>query len=256
MIIKRIHFVLDKTTKVDTAQKLILKRYRNYPPHQSNVIVVIGGDGFMLGTLKKYQKYKKPFYGMNRGTFGFLMNKFKSKNIIKSISKAKQISISPLEMHAITNDKLKKSAIAINEVSLLRQSRQTASLRISNGKKILIKRLIGDGVLVSTPAGSTAYNLSVHGPILSLNSKKIAITPISAFRPRRWKGKIASSSSIIRIVNLNKKKRPISVVADNVEVRNINSVKIKVNNHIKFKLLYDINNSLTKKIKLEQFRNR
>ena len=237
MIIKRIHFVLDKTTKVDTAQKVILKRYRNYPPHQSNVIVVIGGDGFMLETLKKYQKYKKPFYGMNRGTFGFLMNKFKSKNIIKSISKAKQVSISPLEMHAITNDKLKKSAIAINEVSLLRQSRQAAVLRILNGKKILIKRLIGDGVLVSTPAGSTAYNLSVHGPILSLNSKKIAITPISAFRPRRWKGKIASSSSIIKIMNLNKKKRPISVVADNVEVRNINSVKIKVNNHIKFKLL-------------------
>ena len=256
MIIKRIHFVLDKTTKVDTAQKVILKRYRNYPPHQSNVIVVIGGDGFMLETLKRYQKYKKPFYGMNRGTFGFLMNKFKSKNIIKSISKAKQVSISPLEMHAITNDKLKKSAIAINEVSLLRQSRQAAFLRILNGKKILIKRLIGDGVLVSTPAGSTAYNLSVHGPILSLNSKKIAITPISAFRPRRWKGKIASSSSIIKIMNLNKKKRPISVVADNVEVRNINSVKIKVNNHIKFKLLYDTNNSLTKKIKLEQFRNR
>ena len=256
MIIKRIHFVLDKTTKVDTAQKVILKRYRNHPPHQSNVIVVIGGDGFMLETLKKYQKYKKPFYGMNRGTFGFLMNKFKSKNIIKSISKAKQVSISPLEMHAITNDKLKKSAIAINEVSLLRQSRQAASLRILNGKKILIKRLIGDGVLVSTPAGSTAYNISIHGPILSLNSKQLAITPISAFRPRRWKGKIASSSSIIKIMNLNKKKRPISVVADNVEVRNINSVKIKVNNHIKFKLLYDTNNSLTKKIKLEQFRNR
>ena len=256
MIIKRIYFVFDKTTKVDTAQKVILKRYRNYPPYQSNVIVVIGGDGFMLETLKKYQKYKKPFYGMNRGTFGFLMNKFKSKNIIKSISKAKQVSISPLEMHAITNDKLKKSAIAINEVSLLRQSRQAVFLRILNGKKILIKRLIGDGVLVSTPAGSTAYNLSVHGPILSLNSKKIAITPISAFRPRRWKGKIASSSSIIKIMNLNKKKRPISVVADNVEVRNINSVKIKVNNHIKFKLLYDTNNSLTKKIKLEQFRNR
>ena len=116
--------------------------------------------------------------------------------------------------------------------------------------------MIGDGVLVSTPAGSTAYNLSVHGPILSLNSKKLAITPISAFRPRRWKGKIVSSSSLIKIINLNNKKRPISVVADNVEVRNINSVKIKVNNHIKFKLLYDSNNSLAKKIKLEQFKNR
>ena len=125
-----------------------------------------------------------------------------------------------------------------------------------NEKKIIIKKLIGDGVLVSTPAGSTAYNLSVHGPILSLNSKKLAITPISAFRPRRWKGKIVSSSSIIKIKNLNNKKKPISVVADNVEVRNINNVKIKVNNHIKFKLLYDRYNSLTKKIKLEQFRKR
>ena len=186
----------------------------------------------------------------------FLMNKFKTKNIKKSILKAKSVTISALEMYAITKDNIKKSAIAINEVSLLRQSRQAASLQISNGKKILIKKLIGDGVLVSTPAGSTAYNLSVHGPILSLNSKKLAITPISAFRPRRWKGKIVSSSSLIKIKNLNNKKRPVSVVADNVEVRNISSVKIRVNNHIKFKLLYDSHNSLTKKIKSEQFRNR
>ncbi len=134
----------------------------------------------------------------------------------------------------------------------MRQGRQAASLQISNGKKIVIKKLISDGVLVSTPAGSTAYNLSVHGPILSLDSKKLAITPISPFRPRRWKGKIVSSSSLIKIKNLNKTKRPISVVADNVEVRNINSVKIRINNNMKFKLLYDPNNSLNKKIKLEQ----
>ena len=256
MIFKRLHFVIDKTTKDEAFRKVLLKRYRNYSPNQSNVIVVIGGDGFMLETLKKYRKYNKPFYGMNKGTFGFLMNKFKTKNIKKSISKAKPVSISALEMYAITKDNIKKSAIAINEVSLLRQSRQAASLQISNGKKILIKKLIGDGVLVSTPAGSTAYNLSVHGPILSLNSKKLAITPISAFRPRRWKGKIVSSSSLIKIKNLNNKKRPVSVVADNVEVRNISSVKIRVNNHIKFKLLYDSHNSLTKKIKSEQSRNR
>ena len=151
---------------------------------------------------------------------------------------------------------IRKSAIAINEVSLLRQGRQAASLRILNGKKILIKKLIGDGVLVSTPAGSTAYNLSVHGPILSLNSKKLAVTPISPFRPRRWKGRIVSSSSKIYIKNLNIKKRPVSVVADNVEVRNMKSVTIKIDNKIKFKLLYDKNRSLTKKIKLEQFKNR
>ena len=210
----------------------------------------------MLKILKKFQKYKKPFYGMNKGSFGFLMNKFKTKNIMKSILNAKLVTISALEMRAITKNNIKKSAIAINEVSLFRESRQAASLQIINRKKILIKKLICDGILVSTPAGSTAYNLSVHGPILSLNSKKLAITPISPFRPRRWKGKIVPSSSIIKIKNLNNKKRPTSVVADNVEVRNVKSVKISVNNHIKFKLLYDANDSLTKKIKLEQFRNR
>ncbi len=252
MISKKIHFAIDTNVKADASQKALLKRYKNYLPNQSDVIVVIGGDGFMLKTLKKYQKYNKPFYGMNRGTFGFLMNKFKSKNIEKFISRAKTISISVLEMHANTINNVKKTAIAINEISLLRQGRQAASLQISNGKKIVIKKLISDGVLVSTPAGSTAYNLSVHGPILSLDSKKLAITPISPFRPRRWKGKIVSSSSLIKIKNLNKIKRPISVVADNVEVRNINNVKIRINNDMKFKLLYDPNNSLNKKIKLEQ----
>ncbi|MAH53390.1 MAG: NAD kinase [Pelagibacteraceae bacterium] len=252
MISKKIHFAIDTNVKADTSQKALLKRYKNYLPNQSDVMVVIGGDGFMLKTLKKYQKYNKPFYGMNRGTFGFLMNKYKSKNIEKFISRAKTISISVLEMHANTINNVKKTAIAINEISLLRQGRQAASLQISNGKKIVIKKLISDGVLVSTPAGSTAYNLSVHGPILSLDSKKLAITPISPFRPRRWKGKIVPSSSLIKIKNLNKIKRPISVVADNVEVRNINNVKIRINNDMKFKLLYDPNNSLNKKIKLEQ----
>ena len=254
MIIKKIHFAIDKTKKAGNSQKFFLRKYKNYPPNQSNVIVVIGGDGFMLKTLKKYRKYKKPFYGMNMGTFGFLMNKYKTKNIMKNISKAKPVSISALEMRATTKDNIKKNAIAINEVSLLRQSRQAASLQILNGKKVLIKKLICDGILVSTPAGSTAYNLSAHGPILSLNSKKIAITPISPFRPRRWKGKILSSSTLITIKNLNIKKRPVSVVADNKEFRNVKSVKIKVNNTISFKLLYDKNDSLSKKIKLEQIR--
>ena len=148
------------------------------------------------------------------------------------------------------------SAIAVNEISLLRQSRQTASLQITNKNKILIKKLVCDGVLVSTPAGSTAYNLSVSGPILSLNSKKLAVTAISPFRPRRWKGKIVSSSSIIKIKNLNIEKRSVSAVADNFEVRNIKSIIIKNNSKIKFKLLYDKDNSLTKKIKLEQYRKK
>ena len=254
MITKKIHFEIDKTIKANILRKTILKKYDNHQAKYSDAIVVIGGDGFMLKTLKKYYKYNKPFYGMNKGTFGFLMNKFKTKNILRSISKAKLVSVSALQMHSISKNNIKRSAIAINEVSLLRQSRQAASLQITNTKKVLIKKLICDGVLVCTPAGSTAYNLSVHGPILSLNSRKIAVTPISPFRPRRWKGKIISASSSIRINNLNIQKRPVSVVADNVEVRNIKSVSIKINNSIKFKLLYDRSNSLIKKIKLEQLK--
>ena len=157
-------------------------------------------------------------------------------------------------MKAITKNNRIFSAIAINEISLFRQSKQAALLQIIIGKKVLLKKLTCDGVLVSTPAGSTAYNLSVNGPILSLNSKKLAITSISPFRPRRWKGKIISSSSLIKVKNLNIKKRSVSAVADNVGVRNIKSVEIKTSDQIKFKLLYDKNNSLTKKIKLEQNR--
>jgi len=248
------HFVFDKLKKNKNLKKIFLKKYNNCSPKKSSVIVVLGGDGFMLKTLKKYQKFNKPFYGINRGTYGFLMNKFKNYNISKNILKARPVLISPLRMKVLTNKNIIKSAIAINEVSLLRQSRQTASLRIFREKKCLIKKLISDGILISTPAGSTAYNLSIHGPILSLNSRKIAITPISPFRPRRWKGKILSSSSLIKIVNLDTYKRPVSAVADNIEVRNIKYVKVKIDNSIKFKLLYDVNNSLSKKIKLEQIR--
>ena len=154
----------------------------------------------------------------------------------------------------IFNKKNKKNFLAINEVSILRQSRQAASISIKNGSKYIIKKLISDGVLISTPAGSTAYNMSVYGPILNLNSKKISVAPISAFRPRRWKGKILSDKSQVIIQNLNPIKRPISAVADNIEVRNAKKIRIKVNHKIKFKLLYDKNSSLQKKIKLEQLK--
>ena len=252
---KKYHFVFDKGKTNKRIKKILLRRFNNFDPNISNVIVVLGGDGFMLQVLKKYQKYKKPFYGINTGTFGFLMNKYKNQDLDKVISKTKLISISPLEMKVLTKSGKEFRAIAINEISLLRQSRQTASLQIMNKNKIIIKKLICDGVLVSTSAGSTAYNLSVNGPILSLDSKKLAVTPISPFRPRRWKGKIVSLSSVIRIKNLNIQKRSVSAVADNLEVRNIKSVIVKNNYKIKFKLLYDKNNSLSKKIKLEQLRN-
>jgi NAD+ kinase len=182
------------------------------------------------------------------------MNKFSSENIIKNLTKAKMISISPLEMAVKNKNNQIKKSLAINEVSILRQSRQAASLSIRYGSKQIIKKLVSDGVLVSTPAGSTAYNLSVHGPILSLNSKKLSIAPISPFRPRRWKAKIVNDKVKIVIINLNPSKRPISAVADNHEVRNAKSITIKTNKKIKFNLLYDKNRSLQKKIKIEQLR--
>ena len=182
------------------------------------------------------------------------MNKFSYKNIIKNLSNAKIVTIYPLEMNVKNKNNLIKKYLAINEVSILRQSRQTASLSIKQGSKHIIKKLVSDGVLVSTPAGSTAYNLSVHGPILSLHSKKLSIAPISAFRPRRWKGKIVNDKLKIIIKNLDPVKRPISAVADNLEVRNAKLIFIKKNNRIKFNLLYDKNISLQKKINIEQVR--
>ena len=207
----------------------------------------------MLQTLKKNKTSKKSFYGINSGNYGFLMNKYSSKFLLTNLSKAKSVTISPLEMQVISKKTVRKS-LAINEVSVLRQSRQAANLSIKNKTKYVIKKLVSDGVLVSTPAGSTAYNLSVYGPILSLNSKKISIAPISAFRPRRWSGKIVSEKSKIIITNLNARKRPVSAVADNVEVRNAEKIVIKIQKKIKFNLLYDNNSSLQKKIKLEQLR--
>ena len=216
--------------------------------------MVIGGDGFMLETLKKFYKFKKPFYGINSGSYGFLMNKFFNKNIQKDLNKYNLVTINPLQMTVKTKLKQIKKNIAINEISILRQSKQAANLEIKTNKTKIIKKLISDGVLISTPAGSTAYNMSVHGPILNLDSKKLAITPISSFRPRRWKGKIVSDTSVIKIKNLNIHKRPISAVADNSEVRNAETVVVKVNKNIKFNLLYNKNNTLQKKIKLEQIK--
>ena len=250
----QLQIISDKNIKSLKIKNLLLKKIKSYQFKKENLIIVIGGDGFMLQTLKKNQKSKKNFYGINSGNYGFLMNKYSSKNLIKNLSKAKMISISPLEMTVSNKSNLSKKHIAINEVSILRQSRQAASLSIDYGSKKLIKNLVSDGVLVSTPAGSTAYNLSVHGPILGLNSKKLSISPISAFRPRRWKGKIVSDRSKITIKNLHAKKRPISAVADNIEVRNAKKIIIKTNKNIKFNLLYDKNRSLQKKIKIEQIR--
>ena len=248
------HIVFDKNIKSSKIRKIIEKKIKISNINKASIIIVVGGDGFMLKTLKKLHHLKKPFYGINSGNYGFLMNKLNPKKLLNNLKKVKSVQIHPLEMIVVNKKNQKKTSIAINEVSILRQSKQAASIQILLGKKIVIKKLVSDGILVSTPAGSTAYNLSVHGPILDLNSKKLAITPISPFRPRRWKGKIFSDKSKILIKNLNVSKRPISAVADNIEVRNAKNVIIKINKKIYFNLLYDENNSLNKKIKIEQLR--
>ena len=251
---KKINIISDNNIKSKKIKFYLIKKLKKIKYLRPNLRIIIGGDGFMLKTLKKNKDLKNIFYGINSGNYGFLMNKFSKEKIIKNLNKSKVTTISPLEMKVINNKNSVKNYLAINEVSILRQSRQAANLSIKLNSKFIMKKLVSDGVLISTPAGSTAYNLSVHGPILNLNSKKISIAPISAFRPRRWLGKIVSDRSNIMITNLNSAKRPVSAVADNLEVRNAKKIIVKVQKRIKFKLLYDSNRSLQKKIKLEQLR--
>ena len=250
----KVYLVFDKTKASLKIKSILIKKVNITSLKKSNIIIVIGGDGFMLQTLKKLHEYKKPFYGINSGNYGFLMNKFTNENIIKNLNISNSIKIHPLQMTVTNKNNQTKKSIAINEVSILRQSKQASSISITANKKNIIKNLISDGVLVSTPAGSTAYNLSAHGPILNLDSGKLAVTPISPFRPRRWKGTIVNDKSKIIIKNLDANKRPISAVADNFEVRNVKTIKIQVNKKINFELIYDKNNSLHKKIKIEQTR--
>ena len=251
---KKINIISDNNIKSKKIKFLLIKKLKKVKYLRPNLRIIIGGDGFMLKTLKKNKNLKNIFYGINSGNYGFLMNKFSKEKIIKNLNKSKVTTIYPLEMKVTNNKNSVKNYLAINEVSILRQSRQAANLSIKLNSKFIMKKLVSDGVLISTPAGSTAYNLSVHGPILNLNSKKISIAPISAFRPRRWLGKIVSDRSNIMITNLNSAKRPVSAVADNLEVRNAKKIIVKVQKKIKFKLLYDSNRSLQKKIKLEQLR--
>lgn len=247
----KLSFIFDKTKKAQKFKKSISEKYKNYSTREADVIVVAGGDGFMLHSIKKYFLLNKPFYGVNCGSYGFLMNSIKLNTIKKKISNAQRVFIKPLEIKILSRDNIKK-ILAVNEISFFRQSKQTAQFKIIINKKIYQKKLIGDGILVSTPAGSTAYNLSVNGPIISLNSKKIVITPISPFRPRRLKGKLLNDESIVKIVNIDPKKRPVAAVADNIELRNITSAKVKVSKKFNICLMYDKNKTLDKRIKFEQ----
>ena len=248
-----LHILADKTPKATKVRKYLNKSHKSFAVKACHYIVVIGGDGYMLDILKKYQKYNKPFYGINTGNRGFLLNKLGSGNLIQKILKSSRIHLFALEAKIKKGNIIKKT-IAINEVSVFRQSKQTTQLEIRINKKKKIKELVGDGVLVATPAGSTAYNLSAKGPILNLESQYLAVTPISPFKPRGWRGIIVSNKSKILITNLNTKKRPVTAVADNIEIKNIKSVDIGLNKNKKFILLYNKKYGLKERNLAEQFK--
>ena len=251
---KKIHIIADANSTAQSAKKLIAKKYKNFPINDSDVLLVLGGDGFMLASLKKYQKYQLPFYGMNKGNRGFLLNKFDEKDLINKINKSKIAELHPLEMYARNKNGKVKTAIAVNEVSVFRETRQAAKLEIKIDNKIRMKEVTCDGVLVATPAGSTAYNLSARGPVLDLESNLLAVTPISPFKPRGWRGATINNRSKVSIKNLDFKKRPVSVVADNIEFRDVSNVSIYLNKNKTFKLLYDKKYGLKERNLAEQFK--
>lgn len=220
---------------------------------EADVIIALGGDGFMLQTLHAHMDRQTPIYGMNCGTVGFLMNEFRTEILTQRIEEAKRITINPLRMIATTCDGTVVEQLAINEVSLLRETRQTAKIRITVDHRIRLEELIGDGVLVATPAGSTAYNLSAHGPIIPLSANLLALTPISAFRPRRWRGALLPDHNCVELTILNPTKRPVSAVADMVEIRDVRHVSIEKARNKPIHLLFDPDHGLEERIFMEQF---
>ena len=235
------------------AGEALRKEFGHVQADAADVIVAVGGDGFMLEVLRAHMQTGRPVYGLNRGTVGFLMNTFEGAPLPVRIKSAEQAVIHPLAMIASTQDGETVEAKAINEVSLYRQTRQSAKLAIWVNGKLRMETLTCDGAMLATPAGSTAYNLSAHGPILPINAQMLALTPISAFRPRRWKGALLPRDAKVRIEVLNHEHRPVSAVADNQEVRNVASVEAHEDRSISMTLLFDEGQSLDERILREQF---
>jgi NAD+ kinase len=248
----KIHFFASDSGDAQAALALMRGRYDDAGPDNAEIIVALGGDGFMLQTLHKFLDKDTPIYGMNLGSVGFLMNEFHEEHLQERLEAAESAKIHPLTMHARTPETTIE-ARAFNEVSLLRQTRQAAKLRILVDDKVRTSELICDGVLVSTPAGSTAYNLSAHGPILPIDADLLALTPISAFRPRRWRGALLSHRAHVRFEILEAGKRPVSAVADDLEVRDVLSVDVAEDRSIAKTMLFDAGHSLDERILAEQF---
>mgnify|MGYP000476040087 CR=1 FL=1 len=250
----RICFVASSAPEAIEAKARLTALYGNHPPETADVIVALGGDGLMLQTLHAHLKSAKPIYGMNRGSVGFLMNEYREQGLRDRLAEAKLSIIHPLKMQAIDAAGVCHEALAINEVSVFRQTHQAARLRISVDGLVRLDELICDGVLVATPAGSTAYNLSVGGPILPITSPLLALTPISPFRPRRWRGALLPNVATVRLDVLEADKRPVSAVADHTEFRNVVSVDIEEERSVDLKLLFDPDHALDERILAEQFR--
>ncbi|MCR5880835.1 NAD kinase [Phenylobacterium sp. J367] len=252
-MVTRLAFAASDRPEAQEARDALARRYGDTPEAEAQVVVALGGDGFMLETLHRHMESGKPIYGMNRGSVGFLMNEFSEDGLLERINAAERALIHPLRMTAVDIHGETHKALAINEVSLLRQTRQTAKLRITVDRKVRLAELSCDGALVATPAGSTAYNLSAHGPIIPLDARVLALTPISAFRPRRWRGALLSHTAQVKFEVLEADKRPVSAVADNFEVRDVAEVNVSEDREVAMTMLFDAERSLEERVLAEQF---
>jgi NAD+ kinase len=252
---RKMALVASPAEAAQAAETLLRKRYDFVPMEEAGLILALGGDGFLLQTLHAMLDRDRvcPVFGMNRGTVGFLMNEWRLDALPERIARAKTFSVAPLEMTATTDDGVSVVRHAINEVSLLRETRETAWIEVSVNGRVVLPELICDGVLVATPAGSTAYNLSANGPILPLGSKLVALTPISPFRPRRWRGAVLAEDLKVAFRVLQPEKRPVLAVADQFEVRDVATVEVSIDREQVLTLLFDPEHALDERIAMEQF---
>ena len=249
----KIHFSIAKNKKAKLVSNDLLKLYGQVDVSEAEVIVAVGGDGAMLGAMRESILYDIPVFGLNRGNIGFLMNEYSDSNLIDRLKEANEIIVHPLEMIALDTKNQKHIELAINEVAIFRRTHQSAIISIKIDDTERLSELTCDGVMVATPVGSTAYNLSAHGPILPIGSEILALTPISPFRPRRWRGALIKNNSVIEFNVINPKMRPVSASADAFEVRDIAKVSVSQKNNINLRILYDKTNSMEDKYLKEQF---
>jgi NAD+ kinase len=249
----KIAVVAAETEAAQQARAELTRRYDCVAPAAADIIVPLGGDGFLLETLHRFLPQRVPIYGMHRGSVGFLMNPYEAEGLVERLAQAQPVRLHPLEMTAYDVNGVRHRALAFNEVSLLRETRQAAKLRILVDGVVRLEELMADGILLATPVGSTAYNLSAHGPIIPLGAAILALTPISAYRPRRWRGALLQHRARVRIDALETDKRPVSAVADFTEARDIESVEIHENREIAMTLLFDHDANLEERVFKEQF---